>query len=100
MADKAVQPTRKTVAYLRVSTLDQDIGKNKTDILHFANHHDLGKVDFVEEIASGRKPWRERQIAQVLEDLRAGDAIIVAELSRLGRSMLECMEILALATRK
>ena len=28
------------------------------------------------------------------------DNIIVAELSRLGRSMLECMEILALATRK
>ena len=100
MADRAVQPTRKTVAYLRVSTLDQDIGKNKADILNFANHNDLGKVDFVEEIASGRKPWRERQIAQVLEDLRAGDAIIVAELSRLGRSMLECMEILALATRK
>ena len=100
MADRAVQPTRKTVAYLRVSTLDQDLVNNKADILNFANHNDLGKVDFVEEIASGRKPWRERQIAQVLEDLRAGDAIIVAELSRLGRSMLECMEILALATRK
>lgn len=100
MADKAVQSTRKTVAYLRVSTLDQDIDKNKTDILHFANHHDLGKVHFVEDIASGRKPWRERQIAQVLENLQVGDALIVAELSRLGRSMLECMEILALATRK
>lgn len=35
-----------------------------------------------------------------MEELQAGDAIIVAELSRLGRSMLECMEILALATRK
>ena len=69
-------------------------------ILHFANHHDLGKVHFVEDIASGRKPWRERQIAQVLENLQVGDALIVAELSRLGRSMLECMEILALATRK
>jgi DNA invertase Pin-like site-specific DNA recombinase len=100
MANKTVSPALKTVAYLRVSTLDQDVGKNKADILHFANHHDLGKVHFVEEIASGRKPWRERQIAQVLDDLRAGDAIIVAELSRLGRSMLECMEILALATRK
>jgi DNA invertase Pin-like site-specific DNA recombinase len=100
MANKTLPPALKTVAYLRVSTLDQDVGKNKADILHFANHHDLGKVHFVEEIASGRKPWRERQIAQVLEDLRAGDAIIVAELSRLGRSMLECMEILALATRK
>ncbi|MDD5463278.1 MAG: recombinase family protein [Methylococcales bacterium] len=91
---------RKTVAYLRVSTLDQGLERNKTDILHFANHHDPGKVNFVEEIASGKKPWRDRQIAQVLEELRNGDAIIVAELSKLGLSMLECMEILALATRK
>lgn len=91
---------QKTVAYLRVSTLGQDIEKNKADILHFANHRDLGKVHFVEEIASGRKPWRERQISQVLDELQGGDAIIVAELSRLGRSMLECMEVLALATRK
>ena len=68
--------------------------------MRFANHHDLGKVYFVEEVASGRKPWRERQIATVLEELQTSDAIIVAELSRLGRSMLECMEILALATRK
>ena len=94
------QATQKTVAYLRVSTLDQDIEKNKADILHFANHHDLGKVHFVEEVASGRTPWRARRIAQILEDLQGGDALVVAELSRLGRSMLECMEILALATRK
>jgi len=100
MADKTPQAASKTVAYLRVSTLDQDIEKNKTDILHFANHHDLGRVRFVEEVASGRMPWRDRRIAQVLEELQGGDAIVVAELSRLGRSMLECMEILALATRK
>lgn len=36
----------------------------------------------------------------VLEELQDSDTIIVAELSRLGRSMLECMEILALASRK
>ena len=99
MESKTSQPARKTIAYLRMSTLDQDIEKNKSDILHFANHHDLGKVHFVEEIASGRTPWRARRIAQVLEELQSGDAILVAELSRLGRSMLECMEILALATR-
>ena len=90
----------RTLAYLRVSTLDRDIEKNKADILRFANQHDLGQVRFVEEIASGRMPWRERRIAEVLEALGANDALIVAELSRLGRSMLECMEILALATRK
>jgi DNA invertase Pin-like site-specific DNA recombinase len=90
----------KTIAYLRVSTADQDLEKNKADILFFANHHDLGQVNFVEEVASGRKPWRERHIANILEQLQAGDVMIVAELSRLGRSMLECMEILALATQK
>ena len=100
MADQTSPTTRKTIAYLRVSTLDQDIEKNKADILHFANHHDLGKVHFVEEIASGRTPWQARRIAQVLEELQTGHVLIVAELSRLGRSMLECMEILALATRK
>src|SRR3954447_25555910 len=93
-------PAHTTLAYLRVSTLDQDIEKNKADILRFANQHDLGQVRFVEEIASGRTPWRERRIAEVLEALGASDALIVSELSRLGRSMLECMEILALATRK
>jgi DNA invertase Pin-like site-specific DNA recombinase len=100
MKQKIAKTTLKTVAYLRVSTLDQDIEKNKADILHFANHHDLGKVHFIEEIASGKKPWRQRKIAQLLEELQAGDTLIVSELSRLGRSMLECMEILALATRK
>jgi DNA invertase Pin-like site-specific DNA recombinase len=90
----------KTVAYLRVSTLDQNTEKNKTDILHFANQHDLGKVHFVEEVCSGKTPWRERLIAQILEELKPHDVIIVSELSRLGRSMLECMEILAFATRK
>lgn len=100
MAKKPGPTTRRTTAYLRVSTLDQDLEKNKAEILHFANHRDLGKVNFIEEIASGRQPWRQRRIAQVLEELQTGDTIIVSELSRLGRSMLECMEILALAARK
>lgn len=104
MAKKAAPKTPpaspKTTAYLRMSTLDQDLEKNKADILHFANQRDLGKVHFVEEVASGKKPWRQRLIAQVLDELQSDDTIIVSELSRLGRSMLECMEILALATRK
>jgi len=57
-------------------------------------------VHFAEEIASGWKSWRDRQIAQVLDELQDDDTLIVADLSRLGRSILECIEILALATRK
>ena len=47
---------------------------------------------------SGKIPWRKRRIAAVLGELREGDALIVSELSRLGRSMLECMEILSIAS--
>jgi len=81
-------------------TADQDLEKNKADILQLANNHDLGRVHFVEEKISGKVSWRNRKLAEVLDSLRANDAIIVSELSRLGRSMLECMEILSVATAK
>jgi DNA invertase Pin-like site-specific DNA recombinase len=90
----------RTIAYLRVSTPEQDVAKNQTDILLLAHRKQLGQVQFVEETVSGRVPWRRRKIAQVLDTLEAGDTLVVSELSRLGRSMLECMEILALAAQK
>lgn len=90
----------RTVAYLRVSTREQDLEKNKADILLLANRREFGHVRFVEETVSGRVSWRQRQLAQVLEELQAGDRLVVSELSRLGRSMLECMEILALVAQK
>ncbi len=90
----------RTIAYLRVSTTEQDIEKNKSAILHLANNKGLGQVEWVEELASGRISWRKREVAQVLEMLQAGDNLIVSELSRLGRSMLECMEILSIASQK
>ncbi len=89
-----------TTAYLRVSTGEQDLEKNKFDILHLANEKGLGKVTWVEETISGRVSWKKRKIAAVLEGAQAGDTLIVSELSRLGRSMLECMEILAIAAEK
>ena len=90
----------KTTAYLRVSTTDQDLAKNKADILHLANEKGLGRVHWVEETASGRISWKKRDIATIIEQAQKGDTLIVSELSRLGRSMLECMEILSIATQK
>ncbi|MBF0556671.1 MAG: recombinase family protein, partial [Nitrospirae bacterium] len=94
------QTSIKTIGYLRVSTLDQDIEKNKVDILKLANAKDLGKIHFVEERVSGKVSWRNRKIADIMKELKAGDNLVVSELSRLGRSMLECMEILSIATQK
>ena len=90
----------RTIAYLRVSTNDQDLEKNKADILHLANDKGLGRVEWIEEKISGRVSWKKREIGRVLEDLTEGDNLIVSELSRLGRSMLQCMEILSIATER
>lgn len=90
----------RTIAYLRVSTNEQDLEKNKADILHLANSKKLGHVEWVEEKASGRISWKKREIGCVIEELDAGDNLIVSELSRLGRSMLQCMEILSIASEK
>lgn len=90
----------KAIGYLRVSTDAQDLEKNRADILMLANKEGLGRVQFVEEKVSGKTPWRKRKIADVLDALHDGDALIVSELSRLGRSMLECMEILAIASER
>ncbi len=90
----------KTFSYLRVSTEEQETEKNKADVLKFANDRDFGKVRFVEEKVSGTKSWKERKIKKIIDELGDGDKLIVPELSRLGRSMLEIMEILALAKEK
>ena len=90
----------KTIAYLRVSTVEQDLEKNKADILTFANNKDFGKVKFVEEKISGTKNWKHRKIKQVIDELSKGDRLIVPEFSRLGRSMLEIMEMLSILKDK
>jgi DNA invertase Pin-like site-specific DNA recombinase len=90
----------KTVAYLRVSTIEQDLEKNKNEILNFVNDKRLGNVDFVEEKISGSVDFKERKIAVILEKLERGDNIIVNELSRLGRSTLQILQILDIARNK
>jgi hypothetical protein len=41
---KSTRPSSSVIGYLRVSTADQNLEKNKADILQLANHHDLGRV--------------------------------------------------------
>lgn len=90
-----------TIAYIRVSTDGQDVENQRLEILKLANDLNLGKVKMVDEVISGRKSWRDRSIAPIiLNDLQKDDNLVVAELSRLGRSMLEIMEMLSQCTQK
>jgi DNA invertase Pin-like site-specific DNA recombinase len=95
-----VAPAR-TWAYLRVSTDEQDVVNQRAEILTLANGRGVAGVEFIEDPAvSGRVSWRNRKIAGVMAQMQEGDTLIVAELSRLGRSMYEIMEILSLAVQK
>lgn len=88
------------IGYLRVSTKKQDIDNCKAEILALANDKNLGQVKFVEEVVTGKKSWKIREIAKLMNEMKEGDAIITSEFSRLGRSLLEILEIVSFAFEK
>jgi DNA invertase Pin-like site-specific DNA recombinase len=49
---------------------------------------------FISVEMSSRKSTRERRIDELLSELAAGDTLVVAELSRLGRNMFEVIDII------
>ena len=53
-------------------------------------------VQFVTEKVSGKVHWKERKIAGLIDKINPGDVLIVPELSRLGRSLLEILEMLSI----
>ena len=90
----------RTIGYLRVSQEDQDLSQNRANILSLANFKNLGQVEWVEEKDSDTQDWRKRKLGETFETLKAGDAIIVSELSRLGRSTLQILEIMEQAKKR
>ena len=81
-------------AYLRISTNQQDTENQKLSVLDYCNRHHLVPVHYIEDTSSGKLPWQSRPIGNILEKANSDDHIIVAEVSRLGRSTLQVLEIL------
>jgi len=91
---KPVETKSKVIGYLRVSTIEQDTEKNEAAILKFVNDRNFGQVEFISEKVSGIKSWKNRKLQNVIESMEKGDIMIVPELSRLGRSLVEVLEVL------
>lgn len=91
---KHTKSKNKVIGYIRVSTVDQDTEKNEAAILKFANNRNFGKVEIISEKVSGMKSWKKRKLFYVVQSLTAGDILIVPELSRLGRSLVNVLEVL------
>lgn len=84
----------RTVAYLRVSTSQQDLKNQRYEILSYAQQNGLKVDDFIEAEVSSRKGTSERLIDVLMQNLGAGDTVIVSELSRIGRSTIEVLNII------
>jgi len=82
-----------TYGYIRVSTDKQDHLNQKHSILEYSNLKQLGKIEFQEETISSRKIYKDRNLSKLIEDMNKDDVLVVTEISRIGRSLLEVMSI-------
>ncbi|KAA6350942.1 putative DNA-invertase from lambdoid prophage Rac [termite gut metagenome] len=82
------------IAYLRVSTEKQHLKNQKEEILRFANKKELTVDKWCTEIMSGCVSPKKRKLSKLLKNAKSGDTLIVTEISRLSRALLEIMIIL------
>lgn len=82
------------IAYIRVSSNKQTCEHQHFEIEHFAKQNGITVDKWVKETISSRKALNKRQLGQLLDELEPNDILIAAEISRLGRSLLEVMRIL------
>lgn len=81
-------------AYVRVSTDKQSLDNQRYEILNFADQKKFQIDKWIEETISGLKSVKDRSLGELLKNLTKNDVLIVSELSRLGRNLMEVMSIL------
>ncbi len=81
------------LAYIRISTNKQDTQTQKLQIQEYCRINDIHIDKFIEIEQSSKKSQEIRKIGELKTKLNRGDLLIVVELSRLGRSMLEVMNL-------
>ena len=83
----------KVIAYLRVSTGVQDLNNQKIELHDYARRNEIRIDEFLEIEISSRKSTKARKIDELLLKLNSGDLLLVSELSRLGRSVGQIIQI-------
>jgi DNA invertase Pin-like site-specific DNA recombinase len=83
-----------TYGYIRVSTDKQRKDNQEYEITRFCQKNNLVINEWIKETISGTKTPDKRKLGGLLDNIKEGDLIICAELSRLGRSLFMIMSIL------
>ncbi len=82
-----------TYAYIRVSTDKQTTENQRFEIGRFAAQRAITIDKWVEETVSTRKELDQRAFGKLLKKLKSEDRLIVAEISRMGRNLMQIMGI-------
>lgn len=87
-------------AYIRVSTEKQTIENQRYEITQFAVSKKLIIDKWFEEIIRSSKIMEERTFSTVLKKLKTDDILVVSEISRMGRNLMQIMSILHLCMER
>jgi Site-specific recombinases, DNA invertase Pin homologs len=82
------------LGYCRISSDVQNNANQRPQIIEYAERNNLTVTDWIDvQISSGRN-IQDRRISEVLNTLGRGDHLITVEISRLGRSIFEGVDII------
>jgi len=90
----------KNIGYMRVSTDKQDLSNQRLAILDYARKMNIKIHDFVKIQISSRRSTKERKIDEVIDRLKEEDLLIVSEISRIGRSLGQIVQIVDTLVKK
>ncbi len=80
-------------SYMRVSTAEQSLQSQHSIINDYVVKNKLIIDETIEAHISSRKSPESRKIIDLINKLQAGDTLICSELSRLGRSLAETLQL-------
>ncbi len=80
--------------YIRVSTDRQSVENQRFEIQRYCENRNIAVSKWIEEQISARKELDKRKLGLLLNKMSSGDILVVSELSRLGRNLMQIMSIL------
>ena len=88
------------IGYLRVSTGKQNPENQKDEIWRYLEEKNSRVDQWIVETVSGKVSFRKRKLGRLVRKMQKGDWLIVTEISRLSRSLVELMEIMGACVEK
>lgn len=87
-------------AYIRVSTDKQTVENQRFELQKFATEKKIVIDKWVSETVSGTEAASDCKLGPLLKRMKKGDILILSEISRLGRNLMQIMSTLNLCMTK